>query len=60
MSLRGHNEQLERATVRHPNTQAGADTVDTMEVTLLLTPHTGGWEGVIKSQCCIDFNSLSD
>jgi len=32
MSLHGHNEQLERATVRQPNTQADADKADTMEV----------------------------
>ena len=31
MSLRGHSEQQQRATVRQPNTQADADT---MEVTL--------------------------
>jgi hypothetical protein len=60
MSLRGHNEQSERATVRQPNTQANANTDDTMEVTLLLTPRNmGGWEGVIKTQCNIYFNSLS-
>jgi hypothetical protein len=35
-------QQAIRATVRQPNIQADADT---MEVTLLLTPHMGGWVG---------------
>lgn len=38
MSLSGHNEQSDRATVRQANTQADVDTVDTMEVMLFTRP----------------------
>jgi hypothetical protein len=45
MSLRRHNEQLERVTVRQPNTQAEAGTADMIEVTFYPTQHTMGGRG---------------